>query len=342
MISPTKPRRVVFLGFRRGGSSIVFQSIQHIFNNSGYRVHDLVAEKYIGHDGRAPTAADLENALAENDVVGCFREPPPADADLSEFDVKYILLVRDPRDCDYSWWYARNIHKPDFKSYDNIDDYFRGENFYQFEGLVDYAERKSAKIFKYEEAFLNPTKFIHDIISETGFSYDVGAFDVANIFMAMSNLGGSIKSHNRSGLPFQAVNILPEKSLEILNNKYGRLLQRLGYSIEKDASLDSCVASRFEIDSLKRTIKVLMDQNHFRAQETSEAFRAASDANQKYIEAMDILRVLSDRVSDLMKTVNDLSTENHYRIGHLRNLDEEVVQIKNLINDFDSHRSNSS
>ncbi|MGN8097905.1 sulfotransferase domain-containing protein [Methylobacterium sp. 22177] len=336
MSPPSKPRRVVFLGFRRGGSSIVFQSIQHILNNSGHRVHDLVAEKYAEGDGSAPTAADLEKALAENDVVGCFREPPPADADLSAFAVKYILLVRDPRDCDYSWWYARNLHKHDFKKYDSLDEYLRGEKFDQFDNLVDYAENKSAAIYKYEDAFFDPTGFLHSMIAEIGIRFDVEAFDVANIFMAMSNPIGNIKIHNRSGLPFQAVTVLPESSIAILNEKYGSLLKRLGYSMERDKSLDAAVAARFEIDSLRRIIKVLMDQNHARAEEIGEIFRAASVADQKIRGAMDTFKHLSEQISALSETVTALSTENHIRIGHLQKIDEEVLQIKQSIEDFEA------
>src|ERR1700740_892988 len=99
-----------FLGFRRGGSSVAFMLLQHLLQESGLVVEDIVAPY---HD-RGIRPEDIpRDALIEAfdrcDLVGCFRRPEALEQ-IAHKGIRPILLVRDPRDCQLSWYDARHLH----------------------------------------------------------------------------------------------------------------------------------------------------------------------------------------------------------------------------------------
>src|SRR5229473_7251067 len=100
--------RYVFCGFRRGGSSIFFGLLQLLFHRSSRSTEDV--NFIYNRRGIAPadiTRDQILEALGRNSLIGCFREVPSSIYSCTEYHIKPVIVVRDPRDCIVSWYAAR-------------------------------------------------------------------------------------------------------------------------------------------------------------------------------------------------------------------------------------------
>ncbi|MEQ1716626.1 MAG: sulfotransferase domain-containing protein [Hyphomicrobium sp.] len=302
------------MAFRRGGSSIAFEGLQRVFANSGLAAVDIVAERHFHPNEKSVKVAEYEEALAAHALVGCFREPPPVAADLSPYTVKYVLLVRDPRDCEISWYHARHLHAIENERFATLDDYIAAtNNSAQYKQLVDCAKVLGASIFRYEDMFWDPAGFLAQVVSDLDLPLKQSAVDFAVMILSFSRSIQNVRAHNRSGLPYQALSSLPPRTLDLLNGHYGLLLEELGYPLKGHIGNTDSLTRRYEIDSIKRFALELAQQNSQRV-----AHLRSHDA---------VLAGLQPQIERIASNVATLASENGVRIKHLQRHDGALASL---------------
>jgi hypothetical protein len=256
--------RAMFCGFRRGGSSFVFQALQVLFQESGLRTVDIVALKHNTRDERHVTSTELEGALVENQLVGAFRSPPPSALDATLRQTLVILVVRDPRDCILSWHFAKPLHgHSEGTSLDHTlatSDAFISDA----SGLLDYANNQDALIVRYEDIVSKPAAFISAIVRNMALEFNRQAVDWAIASLNSMQVQPSRHNHNRCGLPFQWPKHLTPIQQAHITSKMKPLLEKLRY---ESSPPPFCPDERQEIDALKRLILQLATENSMRITE---------------------------------------------------------------------------
>ena len=260
MISSKKlPSKLMMCAFRRGGSSVIFEALQHLFIHSGFKTVDIVADKHNQDDEKTVSPKDLNKAIYENDLIGCFRSPPPPIYKKNINNVCIILIVRDPRDCILSWYYASRLHKiPKITS--NLEDYLINDDLFKndINDLIAYSNDKNAHIFKYEDIVLDPMSFLNNITKNLSLVFTRDSMDWAAAHLNCLQPQILNSSHNRSGKPYGWINQLDNKIANLLTCKFDHILETLKYPL---APVAQDVSLRLEIDSLKRLILNLAYQN---------------------------------------------------------------------------------
>lgn len=260
------------LGFRRGGSSIFFSILQILF---GDRLHDWVAEWHRGGVRLEDIpAADILAAFDRHSMVGMFRVAVPALWNIR--DARPILIVRDPRDCALSWYYARAVHGITGPSGgpESLENYFaNSDNFLRFATrLMEFAAARESLVVRYEDMVVDPGSIIRQVCAFTGHSPERGTVDLAMVEANFEHIVEEPESHNRSGQAHYALRTLPYEQLELLNDRYRSILAHYNYPL--DASELRKLPPREEIDSLKRFALRLSAENHYRRVEVSEMQRS--------------------------------------------------------------------
>lgn len=340
--SPSK-KRLVFLSFRRGGSSLGFQVLQHVFENSGLRSIDIVKQKHGNKrkKDRAIREDEYIDALQNNELVGCFREPPPNSKMIQDFDISYVFLIRDPRDCDISWYYARSIHTDRFKKYISLEEYIlKQNNSKYYRDQVKFAQSVGAKIVKYEDFFMNPASVILEMIRGTGFNFSQSSIDTATIMAAFSRGLEEKNQHNRSGLPYQSLANHGQEISKVLNTRHAKILREYGYPLQDNDLTKGQLDHRFEIDSIKRYSLQLAKENHNRIVDYTNIIDILNAYDRKLNEMLNVIGE-SDEISsnighivesnkivlELSSKVYELAKENHLRILENIHLREELESI---------------
>lgn len=272
-MKPARPK-LAFGGFRRGGSSIGFEIVQHLLIESGMRCGDPVKHFFnSGIETSAITSQMLKPEWERNDVIGCFRAAPRLSKKALS-GIRLFLLVRDPRDCQISWFHARRLHTADSlaspilekaKLHEplNKDDLFDLES----TSLLDWCELSGGLIYHYEDMVLNPLGFIQAFQEFTGFSLTRAAIDLALLKAAFFQGAVDTDEHNRSGIPHQALRTLPDAELDALNRRFLPLLERMGYPLNRAAVPSLDLAALTQRDAIKRYIQGLASQNGQRISE---------------------------------------------------------------------------
>lgn len=270
-------QKLAFAGFRRGGSSIGFEIVQNLLINSGLRCGDPVKELYdLGTSASQITTQLLKPAWGHNDVVGCFRAAPKLrKAELSR--IRLFLLVRDPRDCQISWFHARYLHQADAISSPVIEgaklhESLSRDDFFDHEAasLLDWCELSGGQIYLYEDMVMDPLGFIQSFQEFSGFSLSPTAIDFALVRASFIQGAADSRHHNRSGMPYEALRTLPAEELDALNRRFLPLLERLDYPLNRDA-MPSLDFTRFvERDAIKRYLQILATQNGLRIMEIQQ------------------------------------------------------------------------
>jgi hypothetical protein len=266
--------RLAFAGFRRGGSSIGFEIVQHLLSESGLRCDDPLKHFFnLGIPASKVTSQLLKPEWARNDVIGCFRAPPKlAKAELSR--IRLFLLVRDPRDCQMSWFYARRLHtndavvtpiNEDAQLHEplNAGDMFDDE----ITGLLDWCELSGGCIYRYEDMIVDPLGFIQSFQEFSGLSLSRTAIDLALLKAAFIQSASDPREHHRSGMPYEALRTLPDKQIDALNKRFLPLLERMGYPLNRGSVPPLDFAPLMQRDALKRYVLGLANQNAMRIAE---------------------------------------------------------------------------
>lgn len=259
---------LAFGGFRRGGSSVGFMILQHLLIESGLRCGDPVKDLW---DRGIPTSQITSRQLLpewdRNDVVGCFRAAPRL-GKKALAGIRLFLLVRDPRDCQTSWFHARHLHDRDAVPQVVVDkarlheDLIENESFdADVTGLIDWCERSGGRIHRYEDMVENPLGFIQAFQDFSGLRLTRAAIDLALLKAAFFQGSADPADHNRSGIPHEALRTLPDADLAALNLRFAPLLDRLGYPLDRSAISPLDLPTLVQRDAMKRYIHGLADQN---------------------------------------------------------------------------------
>jgi hypothetical protein len=272
--------KYVFLGYRRGGSSIGYQLLHTLYAGS-CSLHDVVAEQHQRSVQVQDIGADeIRQAFERYDIVGVFRDVPPALQHDYPWDIRPVVVVRDPRDCVLSWFYARKLHlggqlPPAPGPAQSLSEYLRAED--SFLGyatrLLDFGLQRNGLILRYEDMIRNPVNAIRKLSRFIHWPLDRRAVDRALLQAQFQHVVADSSQHQRIGEPFAALNTLPAHELSMLNTKYARILEALVYPISP-AKVDAAAAHdadlRQEIDAMKRFAWQLSVENSYRINEIIE------------------------------------------------------------------------
>jgi hypothetical protein len=273
----TKKVMFAFGGFRRGGSSIGFMVLQHLLLESGLSCFDFAKEQWDrGIKPSQISARRLLPALRKHDVVGCFRAVP-AMSTKSLAKVRLFLLVRDPRDCQLSWYHARHLHQQDAVPQVIIDKASLHEDLIEEESfdsdivsLLDWCELSGGRIFRYEDLITNPLRFIIEFAEFTKLPLTRSAIDLALVKSTFLQPQPDVKNHNRSGLPYAALRSLSTAQLQRLNKRFSPMLARLGYPLDSTELINIDVAALAQRDAMKRFVHGLAEENGYRIREIQD------------------------------------------------------------------------
>ena len=270
-------KRIAFLGFRRGGSSIAFQILETLLNSSGLGAHDIVKEN---HKKQIPIPnikkTDFLNSLSENAMIGAFREKPFVLSAIDEFDIRPVLVVRDPRDCILSWFHAQHLHReinlsPEDKILDISGFLKKDDRFYtDVSDLIEFTIENNGLIIKYEDLIDRPVMFIRKFLEFSELPVSRDAVDLAIIRANFQQIVQDPASHNRSGGAFDALRVQPQAIIDELNERFGNVVRQLDYPLTADELPPSNIDARMEIDAIKRYILNLAQQNSFRIKDLSQ------------------------------------------------------------------------
>lgn len=260
--------KLAFGGFRRGGSSIGFMILQHLLIESGLQASDPVKALWDrGIPTSRITARQLAPEWARNDLVGCFRAAPNLGRKTLA-GIRLFLLVRDPRDCQTSWFHARHLHDQDAVPQVVVDqarlheDLIENDSFdADAASLLDWCERSGGRIHRYEDMVANPLGFIQAFQEFSGLKLSRTAIDLALIKAAFLQGSADRADHNRHGIPHEALRTLPDAELAALNRRFAPLLDRLGYPLDRSAVPPLDLTMLIQRDAMKRYIHALAEQN---------------------------------------------------------------------------------
>lgn len=312
---------LAFGAFRRGGSSIGFMVLEHLLVESGLLCKDLVREVFDG--GSAELAGrHVLPALRQHDLVGCFRTAPKMSSK-SLARARLFLLVRDPRDCQLSWYHARHLHRhegaesvvlPTAKIHEDLirEDSFAAD----VTSLLDWCELSGGRIFRYEDMVSNPLSFIMAFAEFSGLPLKRSAIDLALILASFFQPSFDHANHNRSGAPYEALRTLPSQQLNKLNERFAPLLARLGYPLDASALPDFDMAAMVQRDAQKRYVLGLAEQNGLRMRDVAELKLA-----------------LANVLSEVRQHVPALSNENGMRIVEIAKQKQDLVEARAEIAD---------
>ena len=259
---------LAFGGFRRGGSSVGFMILQHLLIESGLRCADPVKELWDrGIRTSDITSRQLLHEWERNDLVGCFRAAPKL-GKKALAGIRLFLLVRDPRDCQTSWFHARHLHARDAVPQVVVDQAQLHEHLIENDsfdadvtGLLDWCDRSGGRVFRYEDLVENPLGFIQAFQEFSGLPLKRSAIDLALLKAAFFQGAADPADHNRSGIPYEALRTLPDAELAGLNDRFTPLLTRLGYPLDRAEVPPLDLPSLVQRDAMKRYIHALADQN---------------------------------------------------------------------------------
>lgn len=281
-----RPKRFPIFGFRRGGSSIFFQLIQHLCNHDNIASQDLVGEYDAkGVDIFEIKSKPLHAAFKNNTFVGVFRAFPHIFEKLNEsFDLRPIFIVRDPIDCALSWYHARYLHKPKGDNKHEVwshvecslSEYIEQHDDFHHQAidLVDRLKAYPCLYVRYEDLITSPIKVIHNIIEHTGVVFSRRALDIYTVQANFLNLTQDEKSHNRSGMSGSLLSQCTMEDFSILYGRYAKLIRKFGYGTNYDIMGSRELPwDRLEIDGIKRVCMMLLEGNHSRLVETEQMLR---------------------------------------------------------------------
>ena len=287
---------IFFVGVPRGGSSICSQIISSMATSRGYEICDIEAENYNKGIRIDLIPNDVFQKLSKKSTYyGPFRSTPENIIKAPLRDIYKIVVVRDPRDCIVSHYFAmKNIHtqfRPntdlaDMKTgggeYGEIDEHCLSvstEYKSIFSGLVSFILRNADTIvYRYEDIIFNAATWIADVNIRLALNCSEEVLNQARLQAHFVPVREDEMAHNRQGLPLDHLKYLKPPTIEAISRILYAEMSFFGY-IAKSIPLGS--SSLFsqadsygkEIEALKSAYYVLAAQNHMRIEEIRELRR---------------------------------------------------------------------
>lgn len=271
-------KTVFFFGMSRGGSSITFQIIQKILLSLGYKHYDPEGDAY-RNGGKslgecpellAPIKSEMNNV---DMIVGPFRNNTEQRSQfaLDELiancsDPRIIIITRDPVDCLYSWYFARNLHPgwsnenikgdptPSEFAQQLAPSYFR-----EVVGLINLSAHSNARHFAYHDIVFSPTNWLQSVIESLDITPQSKNLAQVNSRMAFLNPFENKLAHRRSGVPGSSRMLISEDSQAAIDTIFDSFNQHFKYP--RQPATESEMKMAMEISSLRDSIDLLMTHN---------------------------------------------------------------------------------
>lgn len=214
-----------------------------------------------------------DDLLQHNSLLGPFRDNKMTTVhSVNKFlstlgsDVKCVVVTRDPLDCLYSWFYAKELH-PGWDNEDVKKDVSISEFVLQLspsyhnevEGLMHISKDFSIAHYSYHDIVFYPTAWLRAVIKHLGVEPSSETLAVVNSLMAFLNPYESVKSHRRSGLPGSARLSIGREIVLQIDKLYNDFNSKFGYP--KPSSDEKALSLAYELASLRDAIQLLMHKN---------------------------------------------------------------------------------
>ncbi|WP_377294201.1 sulfotransferase domain-containing protein [Rhizobium sp. SG2393] len=282
--------------------------VEGLLKRSGYNADDVVARFH--RQAIQPQdipVEELHSAFQNNLMVGCFRWGVRVVEKIDDFDIVPILVTRDPRDCQLSWFHARHLHRNDplppqmVESAELSKPLTVGDTFLSdIAELHAFATEKNGLIIKYEDILQDPIAFLLQVAEYIGIRPDRAALDLTIMEANFLQLVSDEENHNRRGRPYEALNSLSPEELAELNEVFGEAVTALGYPLTADDLPTLDLAALQARDVYKRFAIRLAEENSYRISE----------------------------IQHHQRVINELQTENGYRIEEIRRINETLMRMR--------------
>jgi len=336
---PAKNRNAfIYCGFRRGGSSISFALLQHILNSTSLVADDIVARyhrKGVWLDNIPKT--EMWRALRDNTLTGCFRSRPTL-PDLQNTTIRPITLIRDPRDCQLSWYHARYLHLSDKIPVNPIKKARLDEELVEGQSLFDdmanlyhFTKQHDGLILRYEDMVLDPVNFVETVLDFMKVEVNRDALDTAIVEANFIHMVQHTLSHNRSGIPHASFLSRSQEEQEAINRRFGDLVQLLGYPLWPTPFSAQTLTELKSRDVIKRYLLKLAQQNGERISEIARLDASDGELVQK-------LEALATDIDAIHERGSVRDTESSAIRAELNNF-ARPEEITNAISDIKSEIS---
>ncbi|MBU0499531.1 MAG: sulfotransferase domain-containing protein [Gammaproteobacteria bacterium] len=253
-----------------------------------------------------------------------------------------ILMTRDPRDCEQSWYHARYLHTSGELAVMPIESASLPESLVHEEtfdidirDLLAFTRKHDGLILRYEDMVLEPLAFLNKFIDFTGLPIKRSAVDCALVMANFVQAGRDEGAHNRSGAPYSAVHTLPREMLEKLNKRFGALIVDMGYPLWPDEAPVIDLVPLMERDATKRFTMALAEENGFRIDEIRELHDKLAGQAQELVELkhenglrVDGIRQVKHGLEAARISIAALRQENGFRTDEIRQLASDGLEAK--------------
>ncbi|TWB67819.1 sulfotransferase domain-containing protein [Nitrospirillum amazonense] len=287
---------ILFIGIARGGSSICNQILSVLAQSCNYELRDIETEHFNAGVPVSHISQDIFEGLERSQVYyGPFRSAPESLRKVSLRGIRKVMVVRDPRDCLVSHYYAMKNFHARFQIGKGLDEMEKGapidididshclsvasEYKETLHGLAAFVYRNADTIvYRYEDIFQNPGAWVLDAIRRLNLTPTEDALKDAMVLANFEATGENEFVHKRQGRPFDHLNKLKASTIEAISRVLDPELGMFGYGI-RPLQLATGVAVaqdeslRIEFTALKKAILDLAEQNGFRIGETGELSR---------------------------------------------------------------------
>jgi len=282
-------RSVVMFALHRGGSSITARLLQLVLDAAGYRLVDEARRYYQAGYALDDIPSAFFATLAPTGVLyGPFRSYPQTMRLANLAPLARLLIVRDPRDCLVSTFYAqRGPHdRMDLRrgltrlptqldDADDIDDFcVRAADTVRrhLDGMrllcLHYPD---TLVYRYEDIFADPCGWLCGVVARLGLSVPAEAFDQARLEAVFDADGEDAARHHRQGHPGDHHRKLSRRTAMYLAEFFAAQLAFFGYTGARtgadSAPPRSAASDPDDIAALKRIILDLQRENGFRIEE---------------------------------------------------------------------------
>ena len=285
---------VAMFGMHRGGSSITGRLLQLVLAAAGYRLVDEARRYYeAGYSPDDIPHAFFSDLAPTGTFYGPFRSYPLTMRLANLSAITKILIVRDPRDCLVSSYYAQRgphdrsdlrratIRLPtQLDDEDSIDDFcIRAADpvCRHLDAMrllcLHYPE---TLVYRYEDIFADPCGWLSEIVDRLRLTVADETLDQARLEAVFDTDGEDAGRHHRQGRPRDhhqklsrqtAVYLAEVFAPQLTFFSYGGTFPRLAES-PRPAPADARTAAECnDIAVLKRLVNDLQRENGFRIEE---------------------------------------------------------------------------
>jgi hypothetical protein len=289
---------IVMFALHRGGGSITARLLQLALASVGFRLFDEGKRYYqAGYSVDEMPQSFFDGLAPRGAFHGPFRTYPLTMRLANLASLTRILVIRDPRDCLVSSFYA--LHGPHdrgdmHRARERLPTQLDAE-----EGIDDFCFRAAERmrshtdslrllclhypdtlVFRYEDIYADPMAWLRGVIERLGIQVAAEALDQARVEAVFTTDTEDASRHHRQGHPGDHLRKLRRQTAIYLAELLAPQLAFFGYHgavaaasapiLDSSRPTEHAGTAAAEFAALKRIVSELQRENGFRIREIAE------------------------------------------------------------------------